>query len=73
MLAQCIPESTESLHSGKALKSFLSFKSVNGDVCAFPEDSVLHGLNIDSVIAKGKRHIIRLLPGRCSQSLDSRN
>uniref|UniRef100_A0ACD5VKC0 Uncharacterized protein n=1 Tax=Avena sativa TaxID=4498 RepID=A0ACD5VKC0_AVESA len=62
MLAQCLPDRTQSLTSGKALKSFLSFKSVNGDACAFPEDSAIHGLNIDSVVAKGKRpYFVRII------------
>jgi hypothetical protein len=62
MLAQCLPASTQSLPSGKALKTYLSFKSVDGDACAFPEDSILHGLNIDSVVAKGKRpYFVRII------------
>lgn len=62
MLAQCLPDSTQSLTSGKVLKTYLSFKSVDGDACAFPEDSVLHGLNIDSVVAKGKRpYFVRII------------
>ena len=62
MLAQCLPDTTQSLPSGKVLKTFLSFKSVNEEACAFPEDSVLHGLNIDSVVAKGKRpYFVRII------------
>ncbi|CAM0882421.1 unnamed protein product [Alopecurus aequalis] len=62
MLAQCLPDSTQSLTSGKVLKTHMSFKSVNGDACAFPEDSVLHGLNIDSVVAKGNRpYFVRII------------
>lgn len=62
MLVQCLPDSTQAFTSGKALKTHFSFKSVNADSCAFPEDSVLHGLNIDSVVAKAKRsYFVRII------------
>ncbi|KAM3350465.1 hypothetical protein ACQJBY_022927 [Aegilops geniculata] len=62
MLAQCLPDSTQPFASGKALKTYLSFKPVNEDSCAFPEDSALHGLNIESVVAKGKRpYFVRII------------
>ncbi|KAL6840561.1 hypothetical protein ACP4OV_030371 [Aristida adscensionis] len=62
VLAQCLPDSTESFASGKALRTYLSFKSVNGNSGPFPEDNLVHDLNIDSAVVKRKRpHFVRII------------
>lgn len=62
MLAQRLPDSTKSFTSGKALRTYLSFKSVNEDSSAFPEDSLLHDLNINSAVVKRKRpYFVRII------------
>jgi hypothetical protein len=60
--AQCLPDITKSLPSGKALRAYLSFKSVNGDSDPFTEDNVVHDLNIKGAVAKRKRpHFVRII------------
>uniref|UniRef100_A0A0A9B3G8 Inositol polyphosphate-related phosphatase domain-containing protein n=1 Tax=Arundo donax TaxID=35708 RepID=A0A0A9B3G8_ARUDO len=62
MLAQCLPDSTKSFPSGRALRAYLSFKTVNGDSGSLPEDNLVHDLNINSVIAKRKRpYFVRII------------
>jgi hypothetical protein len=62
MLAQCLPDSTKSLASGKALRTYLSFKSVNGDSGPFPEDNLVPDLNINYAAAKRKKpYFIRII------------
>jgi hypothetical protein len=60
--AQCLPDNTKSLPSGKALRAYLSFKSVNGDSDPFTEDNAAHDLNINGAVAKRKRpHFVRII------------
>ncbi|XP_022682765.1 type IV inositol polyphosphate 5-phosphatase 3 isoform X1 [Setaria italica] len=62
MLAQCLPDSTKSLPSGKALRTYLSFKSVNGDSGPFPEDNLVPDLNVDYAAVKRKRpYFVRII------------
>ncbi|CAL4961705.1 unnamed protein product [Urochloa decumbens] len=62
MLAQCLPDSTQPLPSGRALRTYLSFKSVNGDSGPFPEDSLVPDLNINYAAVKRKRpYFVRII------------
>ncbi|GJM93331.1 hypothetical protein PR202_ga09878 [Eleusine coracana subsp. coracana] len=62
MLAQCFPDNTKSLPSGKALRAYLSFKSVNGNSDPFIEDNLVHELNNNSAVVKRKRpHFVRII------------
>ncbi|KAG2591245.1 hypothetical protein PVAP13_5NG440940 [Panicum virgatum] len=62
MLAQCLPDSTKSLASGRALRTYLSFKSVNGDSGPFPEDSLVPDLNINYEAVKRKKpYFVRII------------
>ncbi|TVU35305.1 hypothetical protein EJB05_17189 [Eragrostis curvula] len=62
MLAQCLPDSTKSFPSGKALRTYLSFKSVNGDSDPLTEDNLVHDLNINGAVVKRKRpHFVRII------------
>jgi len=60
MLAQCLPDSTKSFASGKALRSYLSFKSVNGDSDPFAEE--VPDFNINCAAVKRKRpYFVRII------------
>ena len=62
MLAQYLPDSTKSLASGRALRTYLSFKSVNGDSGPFPEDSLVPDLNINYAAVKRKKpYFVRII------------
>jgi hypothetical protein len=62
MLAQCLPDSTKSFASGKALRSYLSFKSVNGDSGPFAEDNSVPDFNINCAAVKRKRpYFVRII------------
>ncbi|RLM93681.1 type IV inositol polyphosphate 5-phosphatase 3 [Panicum miliaceum] len=62
MLAQCLPDGTKSLASGRALRTYLSFKSVNGDSGPFPEDNLVPDLNINYAAVKRKKpYFVRII------------
>ncbi|XP_066306841.1 type IV inositol polyphosphate 5-phosphatase 3-like isoform X6 [Miscanthus floridulus] len=62
MLAQCLPDSTKSFASGKALRSYLSFKSVNGDSGPFAEDNSVPDFSINCAAVKRKRpYFVRII------------
>ncbi|KAG8055630.1 hypothetical protein GUJ93_ZPchr0001g32306 [Zizania palustris] len=62
MLAQRIPDSTKPFISEKALRTCLSFKSLNGDSSAFPEDSLVHEFKLQSALVKRKRpYFVRII------------
>ncbi|KAF0918079.1 hypothetical protein E2562_022669 [Oryza meyeriana var. granulata] len=61
ILAQCLPDSTKPFIPEKALRTCMSFKSVN-DSSAFPEDSLIRDLNIKSALVKRKRpYFVRII------------
>ena len=62
MLAQCLPDSTKSYASGKALRLYLSLKSVNGDSGPFAEDNSVPDFNINRAAVKRKRsYFVRII------------
>lgn len=62
MLAQCLPDSTKSFASGKVLRSYLSFKSVNGDSGPFAEDNSVPDFHMNCAAVKRKRpYFIRII------------
>ncbi|WVZ69079.1 hypothetical protein U9M48_017926, partial [Paspalum notatum var. saurae] len=62
MLAQCIQDSTKPITSGKALRTYLSFKSVNGDSGPLAEENLVPDLNITCAAIKSKRpYFVRII------------
>ncbi|ONM38715.1 Type I inositol polyphosphate 5-phosphatase 1 [Zea mays] len=62
MFAQCLPDSTKPFASGKVLRSYLSFKSVNGDSGPFAEDNSVPDFYMSCAAVKRKRpYFVRII------------